>query len=225
MRNIGAEGKSMKQEIKYYPLFLDLRGRKCLVIGGGRVALRKVMTLLEYGASITVISPELCPELAGLAEKGRIHAYLRPYQAGDLQEAFLAFAATDNSDINKQIAEEARHWKVPVNIADSIKDSDFIIPSSVRRGNITVAVATDGISPALARKIRSRLEKIIGDEYVALVNLVGEVRSVIKKSDTRPGGEDWQEALDLDLILEMLKKGDKRSAKNILLDNLKSRSK
>lgn len=217
--------KKANRALGYYPMFLNIGGKRCVVVGGGRVALRKVMTLLEYGASIEVISPELCPELADLLERGRIHAYRRPYQAGDLQKAFLAFAATDNGNTNKRVAEEARSRGILINVADDTEDSDFIIPSSARKGEITVAVSTNGISPALARKIRTRLEETISDEYISLVNLVGEVRAEVKKLSAQPDGEDWQEALDLDLMLELLKKGDNETAKTILLDNLTSRRK
>ncbi len=215
----------MRQRASYYPLSLNIKGKRCVVVGGGRVALRKVTTLLEYGTDIELISPELCPELASLSARGLIHVYLRPYRAGDLQKAFLAFAATDNSSTNKQVAEEAGSRGILVNVADDAEGSDFIIPSSARRGEITIAVSTGSISPALARKIRTKLEETISDEYITLVNLVGEVRAEMKKLSAQPDGEDWQEALDLDLMLELLRKGDNETARTILLDNLTSRHK
>ncbi len=137
------------------------------MVGGGQVALRKVRALLEHRANIEVISPDLCSELIELAEDGQIRVFRRHYQPGDLRKAFTAIAATDNSDINLQVVKEARRNAVLVNVVDDAENSDFILPSYLRRGDVTVAISTAGRSPALARKIRTRLEKNFGDEYAA----------------------------------------------------------
>jgi precorrin-2 dehydrogenase/sirohydrochlorin ferrochelatase len=202
-------------------MFLKIKGKKCVVVGGGEVARRKVRALLEYGASVEVISPEPCRELNKLVEMGKIKLLPRHYQPGDLQGAFLAIAATDDSQINRQVVKEAQDKAVLVNVADDAEDSDFILPSYLRRGALTIAVSTAGISPALARKIRTRLEKDFGDEYAALVNLVGEVRAELKRQGIELSGDDWQEALDLDFILDLLKKGEGEKARAALLENLK----
>jgi siroheme synthase-like protein len=217
--------KKPNQGTSYYPVLLNISGKRCVVVGGGRVALRKARALLEHGASIEVISPDLCPELIELAEGGQIRISLRQYQPGDLQKALLAIAATDDSGINHQVVKEARSRAVLVNVADNTADSDFIVPSYAHRGGITIAVSTGGRSPALARKIRTRLEQELGDEYAVLVQLVGEVRAETKRRGIRVTGDDWQEALDLDLIIELLKKGDKMKVKAVLLENLKARQK
>ncbi len=209
-----------KRGLAYYPMFLKISGRKCVVVGGGGVARRKVRALLEHGASVEVISPDPCLELDKLAETGEIKVLRRHYQAGDLQGAFLAIAATDNRALNRQVVKEARDKAVLVSVADDPENSDFILPSYVRRGALTIAVSTGGVSPALARKIRSRLEKELGGEYASLVRLVGEVRAEVKRRGIKISGDDWQEALDLDLIIDLLKRGDEKKAKAVLLDKL-----
>jgi siroheme synthase-like protein len=203
-----------------YPMFLNISGKRCVVIGGGQVARRKVRTLLEHGANVEIISPDLCPELNKLAETGEVKVLRRHYQAGDLQGAFLVIAASDDSEINRQVVKEAKGKSVLVNAADDPENSDFIAPSSVRRGDMTIAVSTTGRSPALTRKIRTRLEKEFGDEYASLVNLIAEVRAEVKRRGIKVSSDDWQEALDLDLMLDLLQKGDGEKAKAVLLDKL-----
>ncbi len=207
----------------YYPVFLNVEGKKCVVVGGGQVALRKVGALLEYGAEVEVISSDLCPELAKLAESGEIRALIREYLAGDLKNAFVAIAATDNNEINRQVVTEARKRVVLINVVDDADNSDFIVPSRLRLGEITIAVSTGGKSPALARKIRSKLEKELGDEYALLADLVSEVRAEVRQQNLRIDSDVWQEALDLDLLLDLLRKGEKERAKTVLLSNLKAK--
>ena len=211
------------QEITYYPIFMNVRGRKCVVVGGGQVALRKVGVLLEHGADVEVISPDLCPELVELAGSGEIHALAREYRTGDLKKAFVAIAATDNSEINQRIVAEARRRAVLVNVVDDAENSDFIAPSYLRRGEITIAISTGGTSPALARKICSRLQKELGTEYASLAHLIGEVRAEVRQRKIVIDGDGWQEALDLDLLLDLLSKGKKKEARATLVSNLKAK--
>ena len=189
------------------------------------MALRKVKTLRAHGANVEVVSPELCPELGQLAESGEIRIYNREYRTGDLKGAFVAIAATDNSDINLQVVKEARGNAVLVNVVDDPEPSDFIVPSYVRRGDITIAVSTAGRSPALARKIRTRLERDFGDEYASLAVLIDEARAEVKRQGIEVDGDAWQEALDLDLLSAMVRRGDREKAKDVLLRNLKTRHK
>ncbi|MFQ5924715.1 MAG: bifunctional precorrin-2 dehydrogenase/sirohydrochlorin ferrochelatase [Dehalococcoidia bacterium] len=204
----------------YYPIFLGISGKRCVVVGGGPVALRKVGALLEHEADVEVISPDLCPELTQMAEKGTIHILHREYDSGDLQGAFIAIAATDNGEINRKVAEEARERGVLVNVVDDPEHSDFIVPSYLRRGAITIAVSTAGKSPALARRIRTQLEKEFGAEYISLALLIDEVRSELKRQGVKVDGDSWQEAIDLDVLLEMLRAGQSEKAKAALLTNL-----
>lgn len=212
----------MKREPSaYYPLFLKVTGRKCVVVGGGQVALRKVEALLDRRANVEVISPALCSELNKLAESAEIAVLRKHYQSGDLQGAFMVIAATEEHNINIEVAKEARQRAVLVNVVDDPDHSDFIVPSCINRGDITVAISTAGKSPALARKIRARLEKEIGEEYAALVLLIEEVRAEIKRLGIKVSSDDWQKSLDLDLLIGLLKKGDSEKARSLLLSNLK----
>src|SRR4030042_230398 len=153
----------------YYPIFLDLKGKRCIVVGGGSVAERKVEMLLEHETSVTVISPELSPKLQHLADQGAIKTITRNYQKGDLKGAFLVIAATDDPSVNAAVAGQARKQRALVNVVDDPRASDFIVPSMVRRGDITIAISTAGKSPALARKLRSLLEATLpaGDAFLA----------------------------------------------------------
>ncbi len=205
----------------YYPIFMNIGGKKCVVAGGGEVALRKVKTLLEHGASVKVISPDLCPELGQLAESGEISVLQRSYRAGDLQDAVIAIAATDDSSTNLEVVKEAQRKAVLVNVVDDAESSDFIVPSCMRRGDVTIAISTAGRSPALARKIRTRLEKDFGDEYASLALLIDEVRAEVKRQGIEVDGNAWQEALDLDLLSDLLRRGDNEKAKATLLSNLR----
>jgi len=206
----------------YYPVFLDTADKRCVVIGGGQVALRKVNTLLEYGAKIDVISPEICPELAGLlpTKLEQIRIFPRHYRPGDLAGAFLAIVATDNHEINFQVAREARSQGVLVNVVDNAENSDFILPSLVRRGDVTIAVSTAGRSPALARKIRTRLERDFGEEYAILVKLVAEIRRELKQRGIGIDNETWQDALELDLLTGLIKQGQTEKAKALIKEGL-----
>ena len=170
-----------EQASPYYPILLNIHGKKCLVVGGGKVALRKVQTVLEHGADVEVIAPTLCPELNQLAKDKAIRAHQRTHRVEDLKNVFVAIAATDDARTNENIASEARRRGVLVNVVDDPNNSDFIVPSHFSRGDIIVAVSTSGRSPALARKIRSELEKGFKSEYAELALLADEIRSELKQ--------------------------------------------
>ena len=213
----------MKREVSsYYPVFMKLTGKRCVVIGGGQVALRKVGALIECGADIEVISPHLCPELNKIAEDGGITVRRRPYRSGDLKGASIAVAATGEHGINLEIVKEARSTGALINVVDDPENSDFIVPSYFRRGDVTVAVSTAGRSPALARKIRTGLETNLGEEYAALALIIDGVRDEMKKTGIMVNGDDWQRAIDLDMYIELLKKNDAEKVRQLILDNLKA---
>ena len=213
--------KKNGQPPTYYPIFLNLSGRKCVVVGGGQVALRKVGVLLEHGAKIRVISPALCSELGQLVRSGEILVLDREYRVGDLKGALVAIAATNDRETNLKVAEEARKNAVLINVVDDADNSDFIAPSYLRRGEVTIAISTAGRSPALARKIRTRLEKNLGDEYAALALLIDEVRAEVRRQGIKVNGDAWQEALDLDLLSDLVRMGNNEEARDVLLSNLK----
>jgi siroheme synthase-like protein len=148
-----------------YPIFLDLSGRRCVVVGGGEVANRKARKLLQARAEVVVVSPEVRPELESVASEVR----RRPYEDGDLKGAYLAFAATDAREVNAAVAREAKERGIPVNVADRPSEGDFALPSTLRRGRLQVAVSTGGASPALARRIKGELEGVFGPEWAGLV--------------------------------------------------------
>ena len=146
----------------------------------------------------------------------------RQFQPGDLKGAAIAIAATDDNRTNSEVAKEARGSGVAVNVVDDPGSSDFIAPSCLSRGDVTIAVSTAGRSPALARKIRARLESEFGDEYAALALVVGEVRAEVKSRGYKVRSEDWQRALDLDALTDLLKQHDRDQARSLLLGNLQA---
>ena len=159
------ESVSEDENVVLYPIFLDLSGRRCVVVGGGEVANRKARKLLQARAEVVVISPEVRPELESVAAE----VHRRPYEDGDLEGAYLAFAATDAREVNAAVAAEAKGRGIPVNVADSPSEGDFALPSVLRRGRLQVAVSTGGASPALARRIRGELEELFGPEWAGVV--------------------------------------------------------
>jgi len=213
------------QSSSYYPIFLNIHQKKCIVVGGGEVARRKVGALLERGAIVQVIAPTLCSKLSSLAESKTISVLLRNYEPGDLKDALIVIAATTETETNKKVAMEAKRRGILVNVVDDREQSGFIVPSCLRRGDLTIAIATAGRSPALARKIRARLEKEFGKEYADLANLIGEVRSDLKKRRVKVNASIWQDALDLDQLIEMMRAGQIEKAKTTLLNNLKKQIK
>ena len=143
----------------YYPVFFDLSGRPVVVIGGGKVALRKARALVEAGARVKLVAPRREPELEALP----VEWVPRAFEPADLEGAFLAYAATDNRAVNAQVAAEAKRRGVPVNVADSPKECDFIVPSRVRRGNVQIAVSTSGENPSQAVELRKKIERALDE--------------------------------------------------------------
>jgi precorrin-2 dehydrogenase/sirohydrochlorin ferrochelatase len=162
--------------MRHYPIFLDLQDCPCLVIGGGTVAERKVETLLQAQGRVTVISPTLTSKLRSWAVERQITIHERPYCPGDLQGFSLVFAATKNETVHQQIAAEARETKVLLNVVDRPALCSFIVPAIVSQGDLTLAISTGGASPALAKKIRERLEQHFGSEYDLALQLLARVR-------------------------------------------------
>jgi precorrin-2 dehydrogenase/sirohydrochlorin ferrochelatase len=146
----------------YYPVFLNLKDTKVIVVGGGKVAERKVLSLLRVGADLTVISPEITGKISIEKKRGRLKHICRQYRKGDLKDGFLVVGATDSSEINEKISRDA---SCLVNIVDTPHLCNFIVPSVVKRGAMTIAVSTGGISPALSKAIRKELEKAYRPEF------------------------------------------------------------
>lgn len=202
-----------------YPILLDLRGQRVVVIGGGKVAARKVRDLLDADAHVTVISPALHPDLAALAD--RIDVHMVGYQAGALAELrpLLVFACTDDSAVNQQIADEARELGTWVNVAGAAdKDGagDFSSMAAIRRGAITIALATNGESPALATHLRDQIAALIGEEYAMLAKWLGDLRPLVKAQVSADKRRDlWHAILDSPAIGK-LRAGDEAGARAII---------
>jgi len=212
--------KKISSSPKYYPLFLDIRSKKCLVVGGGEVAFRKIEALLEHGANVEVVSPAFCPKLGELARDGSIKTLERDYLKQDLDNAVVVIAATNDAKINEKVASDANAQRVLVNVVDAPELSNFIVPSYLKRGDVTISISTSGRSPALARKIKSRIERDFAAEYAELAILISEVRAKLKQQNTIINGETWQEALDLDPLLNLLKDGKRGDAKKMIIEGL-----
>ena len=170
--------------MRYYPVFLNLEGKRCVVVGGGDVAERKVLALLDSGASVTVISPELTERLYDLKFAGRIEHLQRDYREGDLKGAFIVIAATSEMDVNRKVSGDAEG--IPVNVVDTPELCSFIVPSVLRRGPLTIAVSTSGTSPALSRSIREELEALYTEEVGTLLEHIVRIRKELMGSDLSP---------------------------------------
>jgi precorrin-2 dehydrogenase/sirohydrochlorin ferrochelatase len=174
--------------MRYYPIFLKLRGRRCVVAGGGKVAEWKVLTLLRAGAEVRVISPEVTPRLAALAKKRRISLTPRAYRKGDLDARAqglaprLVFAATNDAETQRAVREEAKAVGALVNVVDDRDHSTFLVPASFAQGDLQVAISTSGASPALARRLRQQLQTTLGRDYETYLRLLREARKQILKS-------------------------------------------
>jgi len=163
--------------MRYFPALLDLKGKLCVVVGGGRVAERKVRSLLKAEALIKVISPQITESLYRLESKGKIVHHPRSFRPHDLRRAFLTIAATDDRATNERVSRQALGLNILVNVVDDPAHSSFIVPSLVEQGDLLVAISTSGQSPALAKLLRQRLQQEIGPEYSILLKLLGAVRT------------------------------------------------
>ena len=160
----------------YLPIFLNTDGLRCLVVGGGEVAHRKVRGLVEAGSSVTVISPRLIPAISTLAAQGAITHIQRTYRSGDMNGFAIVYAATNDHNLHREIASEARGSGILVNVADDPKLCSFIAPAIAQRGTLQIAVSTGGDSPALASRIRSELEAQFGGEYETMLRILRAAR-------------------------------------------------
>ena len=207
--------------MKYYPAFLDVRGRNCLVVGGGAVGTRKVRTLLECGARVTVISAAFSPELADLAEAGRITLKEGPYRSRDLEDMFLVIGATDDEALNLRVSQDAARRNMLCNIADRPAACSFILPAIVQRGDLVIAVSTSGNSPAFAKHLRRRLEAEFGPEYARFLELMGAVRRKLLATEHAPEAhKPLFEALIQGGLVDRIREGDREKIDALLRETL-----
>ena len=171
----------------YYPIFLDISKKPCLVVGGGKVAERKVRILLKFNGSIKVVSPRISNPLREFAEKGRIDILLKEYEANDLNGVALVFAATNIENINLRIRQDASDRNIPVNVVDNPSLCDFIVPSIVKKDPIMIAISTSGMLPSLSKKLRKDIAERITRDYICYASIMGRFRKLlmIKVKDTK----------------------------------------
>jgi precorrin-2 dehydrogenase/sirohydrochlorin ferrochelatase len=188
--------------VRYYPVNLDIKNKKCLVVGGGDVGTRKAITLLECGAFVTVVSPDVSNKLLGLSETNSIVLKKRAYVESDLNGMFLVICATDNETLNRQVSMDAEKFNMLCNVADRPQACNFILPALVKRGDLIIAVSTSGQSPAFAKKIRKDLEKQYGDEYAQFLKLMGAVRKKLLSTKHEPEAHKhlFEELINKDIV-------------------------
>ncbi|MHB0998754.1 MAG: precorrin-2 dehydrogenase/sirohydrochlorin ferrochelatase family protein [Armatimonadota bacterium] len=196
-----------------YMISLNLKDRKCIVVGGGPVADRKVRSLLESEADVVVVAPEIVPELMELINDGKIRHIQQTFEAEYLDEAFLVIAATDDAEINKSVYTEAKRRGILVNVVDQPDLCTFFVPAVVRRGELTIGISTSGRSPSLARKIKREIDPLFGPEYGEFAELLGKLRAEVhaKYPCSADRCKAFARILDSD-VLELLEQGERDKA-------------
>ncbi len=206
------------RENYYYPLFVDLRGKSVVVVGGGLVAYRKIETLVAAGANVTVIAPEIIDDISSMTG---IEIFQRDYESGDLNEAALVIAATDDEVTNTAVSQDALAMRIFCNVVDKPPLCSFIVPSIIEKGPIKIAISTGGVSPALSRKMRKDIGACIGDEYASLAMIMGKIRPLVL---SREGGhENHKRVFDVlvnSQLMDAIRDGDRELAENILFEAL-----
>jgi len=172
--------------MKYYPVNLNIRNRRCLVVGGGSVGTRKVKTLLDCGAVVTVVSPDLSEELQTLSKSKTLFLKNRTFRSSDLDGNFLVICATSDQKLNIRISSEAEQRNMLCNVADVPEACNFILPAIVERGDLIISISTSGSSPAFAKTLRKELEGRFGEEYKLFLMLMGAIRKKLLDDDHEP---------------------------------------
>jgi precorrin-2 dehydrogenase / sirohydrochlorin ferrochelatase len=201
----------------YYPIYIQLREQPCVVIGGGKIAEGKVDGLLAAEAKVTVISPDLTSPLRQLVEQMLVTHLARQYRPGDLTGAFMVICATDRAEVNHQVWQEATANHQLVNVVDDTSRCNFIAPSILRKGDLTIAISTSGKAPALAVRLKERLQHEIGPEYELFLELAGELREPLAHHipDFETRKTLWYQLVDSG-ILDALARGDNSSAREMI---------
>lgn len=164
-----------------FPLYVELKEKKCVVIGGGNIAFRKIEILLQFEAAPVVIAPETGNRVEELERQGKISILKKEYCREDIDGAFLVIAATSDSEVNRKVSEDARKCNIPVNVVDDPDKCTFIFPSIVKRGDMVIGISTSGKYPALSKKIRKKIENVIPGEYSGILDLLAELRLKVQK--------------------------------------------
>jgi len=206
-------------ETPFYIACLKLKGRRCLVVGGGDVGLEKVEGLLACDGEVTVVAPELQPELARYAEEGSIEWLPRRYEPADLEGAFMAIAATNDSEVNIAVFEDAERRAMLVNVVDVPPLCNFILPAIVRTGPLAIAISTAGASPALAKRMKREIGDLFGEDYARLAVLLNDARGWAKA--TLPTYQDRKDFFESIVNgspdpIELLRAGDERAVRDLI---------
>ncbi|MDA8234005.1 MAG: bifunctional precorrin-2 dehydrogenase/sirohydrochlorin ferrochelatase [Clostridia bacterium] len=204
---------------QFYPINLRIENQNCLIVGGGKVAERKVLSLLDCGAIVRVISQQVTEVMDSMAGEGRLELLLRSYEAGDADGFFLVICATDDENINQQVAQECQERNILVNVVDDPIKCNFFVPSVLQRGSLSISISTEGKSPLLARKIRESLEGQFGVEYVEYLELLGEFRTRVinQVPDIKTRKKIFTQVVESD-VLDLLRQGNQEKAKERIED-------
>jgi precorrin-2 dehydrogenase/sirohydrochlorin ferrochelatase len=207
--------------MRYYPICLDVKDRYCLVVGGGQVGTRKVDTLLDCGARVTVVSPQVSETLQRLADQGRIIIKDRGYRSSDLDGIFLVIGATDDEVLNERIHQDAERVQRLCNIADQPERCNFILPAVISQGDLTITISTSGRSPAFAKHLRKQLQSQFGPEYGCLLTLMGAIRRrLLAEAHAPEEHKHLFEKLIGEGLLELIRKDDPAGIDALLADVL-----
>jgi precorrin-2 dehydrogenase/sirohydrochlorin ferrochelatase len=203
--------------VHYYPIFLKVENRACLVVGGGEVGARKVKTLLSCGASVALVSPEVVEWLKEKIQEGVVDLVGNHYEEKQLEGCSLVIAATDDLELNSRIARDAEKRGLLCNVVDYPQEGNFILPALIQRGALTLAISTSGKSPALARQIREDLEQRFGVEYADFLEIMGAVRSRLlgESQDSRANKQKFDGLVNSEL-LELVRRRDFAAVDNLL---------
>jgi precorrin-2 dehydrogenase/sirohydrochlorin ferrochelatase len=204
---------------KYYPVSLDLTDKRCVIVGGGAVAERKAERLIACGAQVTVVSRTLTPLMEDKKKANAIQHIDHDYERQTLDGAFMVIGATDRDDVNAQVSKDALSLGMLVNIVDDPDRCNFILPSLVQQGDLSIAVSTGGKSPALARKIREDLQRQYGPEYKSLLAIMGSLRKkIIAQGHATEANKAVFEALVRSDILQAIRDGNRGLVKKLIRD-------
>ncbi|MGC9325122.1 MAG: precorrin-2 dehydrogenase/sirohydrochlorin ferrochelatase family protein [Desulfomonilia bacterium] len=202
----------------YHPVFLDLRQKQVVVVGGGMVAARKIESLLNAGAKVKVIAPDIIPQISAMED---VEILRRSYSATDLIDAVLVIAATDDEETNYAVSRDAQRARLFCNVVDRPELCSFIVPSVVEKGPIKIAISTGGVSPALSKKLRTVIGTLLGDEYATLSVILGKIRPVVLSQEG--GHENHKRIFDVLInsqLLDAIRSGDRDLVDAILFEAL-----
>jgi len=206
--------------VKYYPAFINLKDKKAVVVGGGKVAERKARLLVKSGASVKLISPDSTGNIRKLAEKGLLSHISRNYRKGDIKDAYIVIAATSSATLNSRIARDAQHL---VNVVDMPSKGNYIVPSVVKRGLLTIAISTEGASPAVSKAIRKEIERYYSNDFALYLRFAEAVRKMAMKKIPHTGRrEKFLQSLASDELMNSLRKEGFRNVRNKVLSHLNS---